>query len=182
MSDLSKIAVIKELLDTAEKSLSQARKVVADITWDNLNVSPGTFIRAAQDNLKDSPIEQEQDSTEGVFNGQEMVCSDWKTYPVPANYASKSKLVSWDRMKLTVTPDWRFLYKQIGPVPRKYLVWPLTYSDGIYQVLVEGKSYKALLASVTYFKAEIWNDVAIIIPDGIDTEWAAIDAVIPKTQ
>jgi len=59
---------------------------------------------------------------EGVFDGQNMVGSDAKTYPVPANYASKSKLVQGDILKLTIAEDGAFLYKQIGPIPRKQIV------------------------------------------------------------
>lgn len=42
-------------------------------------------------------------------------------------------------------------YKQIGPAKRKYISGPLSYEDGIYKVLANGKAYKVLLASVTYF-------------------------------
>ena len=88
---------------------------------------------------------------EGVFDGQNMVGSDSKTYPVPANYASKSKLVQGDILKLTIADDGTFLYKQIGPIPRKQLVGSLELEDGHYFVLVGDKKYRVLLASVTYF-------------------------------
>ena len=54
-----------------------------------------------------------------------MVGSDGKNYPVPANYASKSKLVQGDILKLTIADDGAFLYKQIGPIPRKQVVGKL---------------------------------------------------------
>ena len=37
-----------------------------------------------------------------------------KIFPVPANYASKSKLVEGDRLKLTILPNGSFVYKQIS--------------------------------------------------------------------
>ena len=42
---------------------------------------------------------------EGVFDGMQMVGPDGKTYSVPPNYASKSKIVEGDFMKLTITPS-----------------------------------------------------------------------------
>ena len=49
---------------------------------------------------------------EGVFNGEKMLGSDGKEYTVPPNYASKSKLVEGDIMKLTFAPNGRFFYKK----------------------------------------------------------------------
>ena len=75
------------------------------------------------DDDKMAPIVREETLgkvIEGVFDGQNMVGSDGKTYPVPANYASKSKLVQGDILKLTIAEDGAFLYKQIGPIPRYY--------------------------------------------------------------
>src|SRR5882762_5975764 len=89
---------------------------------------------------------------EGVFDGQNMVGSDGKNYPVPANYASKSKLVQGDILKLTIADDGAFLYKQIGPIPRKQVVGALKLEGGHYFVSVGDKQYRVLLASVTYFK------------------------------
>src|SRR3989338_7659848 len=52
---------------------------------------------------------------EGTFTGEKMQGDDGKEYTVPANYASKSKLVHGDRLKLTITKSGSFIYKQIGP-------------------------------------------------------------------
>jgi hypothetical protein len=119
---------------------------------------------------------------EGVFNGQTMIDKNKKEYPVPANYASKSKLVPGDVLKLTVREDGSFLYKQIGPVERKRIVGTLTYEDGQYKVIAKGKAYNVLLASVTYFKAEIGDNVTLIIPELEDSEWGSIENVLPKTD
>jgi len=117
---------------------------------------------------------------EGVFDGQAMTDSNGTTYPVPANYASKSKLIPGDVLKLTVTEEGKFLYKQIGPVERKTAIGPLVHNDGQYQILVDGKAYNVLLASVTYFRAHIGDEVTIIIPALENSKWAAIEAVLPK--
>jgi hypothetical protein len=63
---------------------------------------------------------------EGVFDGQVMIGPDGKSYPVPANYASKSKLVEGDILKLTIADDGGFIYKQIGPIPRRQIIGTLT--------------------------------------------------------
>lgn len=116
---------------------------------------------------------------EGVFDGQTMIGPDGKSYPVPANYASKSKLVEGDILKLTIEDDGSFIYKQIGPVARKQLIGTLTQHDGAYYVEVSGKEYRVLLASVTYFKAKSGDQVSVVIPeDNTDAEWAAIEAAL----
>lgn len=117
---------------------------------------------------------------EGVFDGQNMVDKKGAVHPVPANYASKSKLIPGDVLKLTVTDEGKFLYKQIGPVERRTVIGPLVHSGGQYQVLAEGKAFNVLLASVTYFRASVGDEVTLIIPMGEDAEWGAIEAVLPK--
>ena len=47
-------------------------------------------------------------------------------------------------MKLTITNDGKFVYKQIGPVNRVNILGPLTCEDGQYKVLSAGKEYKIL--------------------------------------
>lgn len=116
---------------------------------------------------------------EGVFDGQNMVGSDSKTYPVPANYASKSKLVQGDILKLTIAEDGTFLYKQIGPVLRKQLVGTLELTEGHYLVKVGDTQYRVLLASVTYFKAKPGDQVSVNVPqDDVNAEWAALEAAL----
>ena len=116
---------------------------------------------------------------EGVFDGQNMVGSDSKTYPVPANYASKSKLVQGDILKLTIAEDGTFMYKQIGPVPRKQVVGGLKLENGHYFVSVDDKDYRVLLASVTYFKARPGDQVSVNVPEDSDSaEWAALEAAL----
>ena len=116
---------------------------------------------------------------EGVFDGQNMVGSDGKTYPVPANYASKSKLVQGDILKLTIAEDGAFLYKQIGPIPRKQVVGLLKLENGHYFVDVAGRQFRVLLASVTYFKAKPGDQVSVNLPeDDSAAEWAALEAAL----
>ena len=98
---------------------------------------------------------------------------------VPANYASKSKLVEGDILKLTIADDGGFIYKQIGPVARKQVIGTLTQHDGAYYVEAQGKEYRILLASVTYFRINVGDQVTIIVPeDNPDATWAAVEAAL----
>jgi hypothetical protein len=102
---------------------------------------------------------------EGVFDGQNMIGPDGKQYPVPANYASKSKLIEGDVLKLTISEDGSFIYKQIGPIERRKIIGLLTKDEkGDYKIVADGKTYKVLLASLTYFKAELGDQVTVVVP------------------
>lgn len=183
MSDLSKIAVVKDLLTHANRQIQEARDILSQITGDTESVPSEKYIQQAANSASGMYLQEGGERViEGIFNGQEMIDAQGNVYPVPVNYASKSKLVPGDRLKLTITVEGRFLYKQIGPAPRKHLVGPLSLEDGIYKVLANGKAYKVLLASVTYYKAEIGDEVTVVIPEGQESEWAAIDAVLPKYE
>ena len=115
---------------------------------------------------------------EGHFDGQNMIGPDGKIYPVPANYASKSKLIEGDNLKLTISPDGSFIYKQIGPIERKNLIAKIGLDDGQYSAIVGDNQYKVLYASVTYFKAQPGDEVTIVVPASGEANWAAIEAVI----
>jgi hypothetical protein len=158
---------LKALIQEAETSLAAATELLISIVGDDDKVAP-----IARDDTLGKVIE-------GVFDGQNMVGSDGKTYPVPANYASKSKLVQGDILKLTIADDGAFLYKQIGPVPRKQIVGTLMLENGHYFVDVSGKKFRVLLASVTYFKAKPGDQVSVNVPeDDSNAEWAALEAAL----
>lgn len=117
---------------------------------------------------------------EGVFDGQHMIGPDGKIYTVPANYASKSKLVEGDVMKLTIKENGAFLYKQIGPVERKNEMGALIRDEqGLYRAVTPaGKSYKLLTASVTYYKGQPGDSVTMLVPHGGRGSWAAVETII----
>lgn len=157
---------LQVLLSEAETNLAAARELLTSILGPN-----------------DIPVRTNEQLTgrviEGVFDGQTMHDGEGKSYPVPANYASKSKLVEGDILKLTIADDGSFIYKQIGPVARKQVVGVLTQHDGAYYVEAGTKEYRVLLASVTFFKAHIGDQLSVIIPeDNRDAEWAAVEAIL----
>lgn len=168
MSELpeKQIKRLKSLITEAETNLAAAKELLISVLGDEDSVSPA---QTSQD-LNGKIIE-------GVFDGQAMLGPDGKTYPVPANYASKSKLVEGDILKLTIADDGRFLYKQIGPVERRQIIGTLINQDGLYFIEANGKEYRILLASVTYFKLRVGSQVTVTIPaDNPDATWAAVEA------
>lgn len=158
---------LRALIQEAETNLAAANELLISLVGDDTNIAPVV----QEDNLGKV--------IEGVFDGQNMVGSDGKMYPIPANYASKSKLVQGDILKLTITEDGTFLYKQIGPIPRKQVVGTLKLENGHYFVEVGEKNYRVLLASVTYFKAKPGDQVSVNVPEDDSTaEWAALEAAL----
>ena len=170
MPDLpeKQIKRLRSLIQEAETNLAAANELLISLVGDDERVQPA----ASRDDTLGKVIE-------GVFDGQNMVGSDGKTYPVPANYASKSKLVQGDILKLTIADDGAFLYKQIGPIPRKQVVGTLLLENGHYFVDIKSKKYRVLLASVTYFKAKPGDQVSVNLPeDDSAAEWAALEAAL----
>jgi len=119
---------------------------------------------------------------EGVFNGEKMLGSDGKEYSVPPNYASKSKLVEGDIMKLTFAPNGRFIYKQIGPISRKRIIGLLQFDEErqLWNVHHEGKKYKVLTASVTFYKGKPNDEAVVLIPQENNCGWCAMENIISK--
>lgn len=176
-SQASKIALAREMLETAESNIRSAKKIIGDIA--NTPNEKNKKLKEAAEELSMNE-DGEMKIIEGIFDGQNMIGPDQKTYPVPANYASKSKLIPGDVLKLTIKEDGSFIYKQIGPTERKRVKGLLTYEDGQYKVIAEGRAYNVIFASVTYFKAEIGDEITLIIPEHGESEWGAIENVIPK--
>ncbi len=171
-----KLSKAIEAIETAESALKLAKQLVSEAG--DIPISTKSD-RQYADKAATVTKASEGRIIEGVFDGQNMVDKKGTVYPVPANYASKSKLIPGDVLKLTVTEEGKFLYKQIGPVERRTVIGPLVYNDGQYQVLTDTKAYNVLLASVTYFRASVGDEVTIIIPMD-DADWGAIEAVLPK--
>ena len=172
MSELPEKQVkrLKSLIQEAETSLAAAKELLISIIGDDGTVVSTSHV--PRDEVKGKVVE-------GVFDGQVMAGPDGKSYPVPANYASKSKLVEGDILKLTITDDGGFIYKQIGPTERRQIIGTLTQHDGAYFVEAGGREYRILLASVTYFHISLGDQVTIIVPeDNPSATWAAVEAAL----
>lgn len=119
---------------------------------------------------------------EGLFNGEKMIGSDNHEYHVPPNYASKSKLVTGDRMKLTITPSGSFIYKQIGPIERQRVIGTLEFNPehNRWVVKTESKEYRVLTASISFYKGKVNDEAILLVPQNGVTEWAAVDHLIAR--
>src|SRR4051812_45664282 len=169
MTDIpdKQIKRLRALIGEAETALAATKELLISLVGEDSSITDKVIDKALGKVI------------EGVFDGQNMVGSDAKTYPVPANYASKSKLVQGDILKLTIADDGAFLYKQIGPIPRKQVVGTLKLEGGHYFVSVGTREFRVLLASVTYFKAKPGDQVSVNVPEDDSTaEWAALEAAL----
>ncbi|MEI8143143.1 MAG: hypothetical protein WCG48_00805 [Candidatus Berkelbacteria bacterium] len=159
--DLQKI---KQLLDTAENNIREAKSLL--------------FVNEVIKKADAINLSSDDDIIEGVFDGENMIGPDSKKYLISANYASKSKLVTGDIMKLTVGTDGSYTYKQIGPVKRKKVLAELiSLDDGKYSATVGNKNYRVLTASITFFKANAGDKITILIPEDGESDWAAVENV-----
>jgi hypothetical protein len=165
MAEEKELQIIKQLLDNVENQIRQVRSIL--------------FAKEINKKAKALDLESQGDIIEGIYSGEEMVDAEGKSHPVPPNYASKSKLVPGDVLKLTILPDGSFIYKQIGPVKRKKIVGVLEdIGKGKFVVNADNKKYRVLYASVTYFKAVDGDNLTIIVPEKGESEWAAIENII----
>lgn len=166
-----KIQALRDMVNNAEKTIQSAKAMLLQLEGKKKTGRP----RKIEGNTENGTI------IEGTFDGQIMLGTDGKQYPVPANYASKSKLVEGDMLKLTITENGTFLYKQIGPIERRHALGVVTQDEGgNYYVLAGGKPHRVLLASITYFKASPGDEVAVVMPRDLETNWAAIENIIQK--
>ncbi len=161
--DDKKFSQIRKLLEEIEEKVHTVRRIMFEQVYqeeaerlDMCNCGPITII-------------------EGVFDGQEMIDKDGKKYNVPSNYASKSKLIAGDKLKLTINSEGVFVFKQIGPVERKRSIGKLQKVGEKWHILCDGKKYQCLAASVTYFKAKAGDRVTAILPKIGESDWASID-------
>ena len=177
MENKKTIVAIRDFIISAEKSIKNAKKLLKNVLEENnINLDSEFNLDTSWLNSYSS---DDSKIIEWVFTWEEMLGSDWNKYPVPANYSSKSKLVQWDKLKLTIAPNGKMLYKQIAPIERSFVTWLVVKEKDKYQVVAEGQTYDLLTAAVTHFKANIWDSITVIIPEWKQATFAAIEAVVP---
>lgn len=163
---------LKQKIRIAERGLETAKQALFELT--------GGRISGLSNYLQLEPSGEEV--IQGRFDGENMISDTGKTYPVPANYASKSKLVEGDILKLTIANDGSFIFKQIKPIKRERVIATLGFSDNAYYAEHNGKNYKLLYASITYHKAKPTDRVAISIPANGTGSWAALENVLHNKE
>ncbi|MDP2684003.1 MAG: hypothetical protein Q8P20_03000 [bacterium] len=168
----SKIYSIRDQLDA----------VIRLIENDNVKLTTDSIMNAPE--APQEATNSNERIVEGIFDGEKMIDAHNKEYSIPPNYASKSKLVEGDVLKLTITNSGRFIYKQISPIDRERKIGVLAKSTEIDQwcVLDNGKKYKILNASVTFYKGKPGDEVIYIIAKDKPNTWAAVDNIVRKFE
>lgn len=176
-----KEAIEQALAFLSQGNVEEAQEVVARglsaVSLSSLIVSPKSNGRQTEP----TKVPEGSRVIEGVFDGQHMMGADGKQYLVPPNYASKSKLVEGDILKLAITGDGAFIYKQIGPTERKRVTCQLIQSEqGLFEATDHVHRWRLLTAAVTYFKGKAGDEVVIMIPSDAPSKWAAVENIISK--
>lgn len=180
MNDQVLISKIAESITSAKSSISASEKWLEKLAK-NMGVE-STNITISTREVESSKFDGDRKVIEGTFDGQNMLSTDGKVYPVPANYASKSKLVEGDQLKLTISENGAFIFKQIELIPRELKIGNLVMDGSQYQVLVDTHTYNVLYASVTFFRAHPGDQVTVIVPSDKESKWAAVENIIPSHQ
>jgi hypothetical protein len=170
------LQALQELLSTAERSLHHAKNLMVQITGkktvDSVDEPDTSGLHAYKDG-KAKVIE-------GVFTGKDMLGADKKTYPVPANYASKSKIVEGSKLKMTIKGDGSYQYKIINEVKYDTTTGTLIKDSEQFMVISQQGIYQVLPASVTFLHAHIGDRVSIRIPRDTKATYATIDTLVPS--
>lgn len=169
-------------LRTSLLSLKTQIDSILDILKTNKNLPSANHSQSfLVDQMQDASSDQQR-VLEGIFDGEKMIGDDGGTYTIPPNYASKSKLVEGDRLKLTISAHGSFIYKQVKPINRKRLVGEMVLDQELNQwgVFCEGKLYKVLKASVTFYKGDVGDEAVILVAEDIPCTWGAIENIIHK--
>ncbi len=178
MKDADILVKLNQSIVAAKSSLDAVEKWTKTLAEKN-GVAPETIaLNVKTIDVTNFSTEEEQ-TIEGIFDGANMIDGKGNQYPVPTNYASKSKLVEGDKLKLTIKPNGAFIFKQIELIGRKLTTGHLIMDDGQYKVLCDDKTYNVLYASVTFFRANVGDKVTIIIPETGTAHWSAIENVMP---
>lgn len=168
---VQKIQSLRDMINNAERTIHSAKAMLLQLEGKK------------KEGRKKKIEEGDDNVVHGTFDGQTMVGTDGRQYPIPANYASKSKLVEGDMLKLTIGDDGAFMYKQVGPVPRQNKIGIVSQDErGNFFVLAENRPYRVLLASITYFKAEPGDEVVIVTSSEEDAKWASVESLLRKAE
>ncbi|KKQ80216.1 MAG: 50S ribosomal protein L7/L12 [Parcubacteria group bacterium GW2011_GWC2_38_7] len=177
----------REIIQTITRMQRELDRLKSVITNGKMDAAPETnkILEEALLGMQQKTEEPGQQNegekvVEGVFDGEGMIGADGGRYDVPANYASKSKLVEGDILKLTINNLGSFIYKQIKPIERARLVGVLEQDEHNmqYQAVLDGKKWKLLTASVTYFKGEVGDEIVFLIPAEGGSRSAAVENII----
>lgn len=121
---------------------------------------------------------------EGVFDGEHMIGEDGRKYLVPPNYASKSKLVEGDLLRLNISDGGKFIFKQKGPIERQRLMGTLVQDElsSEWKVIADNHAYKVLTAAVSFHRGAVGDDAVILVPKEAPSRWAALENIVKRSE
>lgn len=174
--DETKIKALRDLIHSAQNSIHSAKKILNSLL--NEDEENGD-LWLSTDGLS-SYMSGSDKIVEWVFTWESMLWSDGNIYPIPQNYASKSLLVQWSRIKAMINPSGKIVYKIIGEIPYETKIGLITKNGDKYQITTDTKTYSVLLAAITFHHCNVGDTVSIRVPEGKDATYAVIESVIPK--
>ncbi|MEI8360852.1 MAG: hypothetical protein WCG01_01880 [bacterium] len=184
MVSKSKVVLAKKLVTNLRENLEQLNLLLGsmsgevDDSFTKLSVSVDESLKSVFNH-----VDLSEKIIEGMFDGEAMIGPDGKRYNVSANYASKSKLVEGDILKLSITSSGTFVYKQIGPIERVRVMGTIKrINENDFIIIKDNRTWKVLNASVTYFKGDDGDEAVILVPKNAESKWAAVENVIKVGQ
>ncbi|PID83774.1 hypothetical protein CSB09_04385 [Candidatus Gracilibacteria bacterium] len=175
MSPQKQIQALYELIQSAHTNIKSAQKILDELVGE----SKGIDFEIPTGGLA-TYSDEDQKIVEGIFTGESMLGADGNTYSVPQNYASKSLLVQGSRLKATINPNGKIIYKIIKEIPYETLLGVITKNGDKYQISTDKKVYNVLSAAITFHKCEVGDKVNIRIPEGKDATYAVIENRLPN--
>jgi hypothetical protein len=169
------IKALRDLIQSAENSIRSARKMLDIAMGDtsreefDINTNELTSYQSGDDKI-----------VEWVFTGDSMLGPDGAVYPVPQNYSSKSLLVQGSRLKATIESHGGIKYKIIEEIPFETSIGIVTKNGDKYEITTDTKTYRVLMAAITFHKCAIGDTVSIRTPKWKDATYAVIESIIPK--
>jgi hypothetical protein len=176
----NKLVLLVQLIKNTNENISRINEIISPIIEDHDidRIAIGQVADGREDLFSSGEINVKV--IEGVYDGENMIGPDGKKYSMPVNYASKSKLVEGDIMKLTILANGTFVYKQIAPMDRARVVAQLKKSGESFVAVSGDNQWRLLTASVTYYRGQEGDEVTLLIPAFGGSTWAAVDNIMRK--
>jgi hypothetical protein len=164
---------LKKMISSARRNLAMLEKSYQEIVSEELNFTISSQQR------KNSIRETDSSTVIGFFDGEKMVTEKGEEFSVPANYASKSKLVVGDKLKLIIKQSGVRLFKVIENVKVKNLTGKIITDGKDYQILSQKNKYKILPAVASFFALKTGDKVFFAIPENLETNYGTIEYILP---
>lgn len=165
--------VVEKIVSVSGEEAQQPHETLPEL----IAQTRALLLKLEQALLREQPVAAPSQTValEGVFDGTQMIADDGALYPVPENYASKSKLLEGDLLQLIKTPDGRNYFKQVSRVPRHIKNARLEHIEANHGLARtdDGRGYQILLAPLRFFRVNPGEQLTLEVPEAGGT-WAAV--------